>query len=157
MSALPQLGEVELHVHEAELAADHARTVRGYLDRATVRPLRGPEGEVLPGVRWILTPGHSQGHVAFLVDTADGLVAIAGDTPGPDPSWFARMEMPEALPNREQHLASLRAIRDRGPAVVIPGHNPPIELGDAQPAAGEPARGVEEGAPDPPSPHEGAP
>ena len=61
---------------------------------------------------------------------ADGLVAIAGDTPGPDPGWFARMDLPEGFPRREEHLAAFRAIRAERPAVMIPGHNPPVELGE---------------------------
>ena len=72
VSALPQLGEVDLHVHEIELATPHARAVRGALDRASVRPMGGSSGEVLPGVRWILTPGHTDGHVAYLVESDAG-------------------------------------------------------------------------------------
>jgi glyoxylase-like metal-dependent hydrolase (beta-lactamase superfamily II) len=131
VSALPQLGEVELLVHAAELETPHARAGRGWRDRAGVRPLEGAAGEALPGVRWILTPGHTDGHVAFLVETGDGLVAIAGDTPGPDPSWFAEDRLPDDHPRRDEHLAAFRAIRDAGPRVVIPGHNPPLEIAPA--------------------------
>ena len=128
VSALPQLGEVELHVHEDELATDHARAGRGFRDRAVERPLSGTAGEVLPGIRWIHTPGHTDGHVAVLVDTDDGVVAITGDTPGPDPAWFARMDLPDDHPRRDEHLAAFRAIRAEGPSVLIPGHNPPVAL-----------------------------
>lgn len=127
-SALPQLGDVDLHVHEAELETPHARAGRGWRDRAAERPLTGASGEVLPGVRWIHTPGHSDGHVAFLVEAAEGLVAIAGDTPGPDPSWFAEGRLPDDHPRRDEHLAAFRAIRDAGPALLIPGHTPPVRL-----------------------------
>lgn len=128
VSALPQLGEVDLYVHEIELATPHARAGRDVRDRATERPLTGAEGEVLPGLRWILTPGHTDGHVAVLVDTEDGVVAIAGDTPGPDPAWFARMTLPDDHPRRDEHLAAFRAIREQRPSVLIPGHNPPVAL-----------------------------
>jgi N-acyl homoserine lactone hydrolase len=131
VSALPQLGEVDLHVHERELAEPHAAAGRGARDRAVERPLSGAAGEVLPGVRWILTPGHTEGHVAFLVDTDAGVVAVAGDTFGPDPGWFARMELPAGHPRRDDHLAAFRAIRAAGPAVVIPGHTPPVALAGA--------------------------
>ena len=130
LSALPQLGEVDLHAHELELATPHAHAQRGVLDRARIRPMAGDRGEVLPGVRWIHTPGHTDGHVAFLVDSDDGLVAIAGDTPGPDPEWFARTDLPAGFPNREEHLAAFRAIRAEGPRIMIPGHNPPVALDD---------------------------
>lgn len=129
VTALPQLGEVDLHVHERELAEPHARAGRGTRDRATVRPMAGGAGEVLPGVRWILTPGHTEGHVAFLVDTDEGPVAIAGDTLGPDPRWFAEMDLPAGHPRREEHLAAFRAIRGAGPVLVIPGHTPPVRTG----------------------------
>lgn len=131
LSALPQLGEVDLHAHELELATPHAHAQRGVLDRARLRPMAGERGEVLPGVRWIHTPGHTEGHVAFLVDSDEGLVAIAGDTPGPDPEWFARTDLPAGYPNREQHLAAFRAIRAEGPRILIPGHNPPVALDGA--------------------------
>jgi glyoxylase-like metal-dependent hydrolase (beta-lactamase superfamily II) len=125
VSALPQLGEVELVVHEAELATPHAAAGRGWRDRATERPLTGVSGEALPGVRWIHTPGHTDGHVAYLVETEAGPVAIAGDTPGPDPSWFAEGRLPDDHPRRDEHLAAFRAIRESGATVMIPGHNPP--------------------------------
>ena len=128
ISALSQLGPVDLHAHEIELATPHAHAMRGALDTATVRPMTGAGGEALPGVRWILTPGHTDGHVAFLVDSDDGLVAIAGDTLGPDPAWFARMDLPEDHPRRAEHMAAFRAIRDAAPRMVIPGHNPPTTL-----------------------------
>jgi N-acyl homoserine lactone hydrolase len=128
VSALPQLGEVDLHVHEIELREPHAHAGRGARDRARERPMTGEAGEVLPGLRWILTPGHTEGHVVFLVDTDEGVTAIAGDTLGPDPAWFAAMDLPEGFPRRDDHLAAFRAIRAQDPAVVIPGHTPPVRL-----------------------------
>ena len=50
------------------------------------------------------------------------------DTLGPDPGWFAAMDLPEGFPRRDDHLAAFRAIRAEGPAVVIPGHTPPVRL-----------------------------
>lgn len=132
LSALPQLGECELHVHEAELDTDHGRTQRGLLDGVTVHRLTTGEGEVREGIRWVHTPGHSPGHVAFAIDTDDGLVVVAGDTLGPDPEWFERMDLPEGFPERDAHLAAFRRIRDLEPAVVVPGHNPPIDLRSAR-------------------------
>jgi hypothetical protein len=40
------------------------------------------------------------------------------------------MELPEGLPERAAHLAAFRRIRALDPDVVIPGHNPPIMLGE---------------------------
>jgi N-acyl homoserine lactone hydrolase len=135
LSALPQLGDVELVVHEAELDTPHARRQRGLLDAARVTTLSGGAGEIREGLRWVHTPGHSPGHVAVLAETGEGLVAIAGDTLGPDPVWFERMDPPADLPERDAHLAAFRTLRDLRPALVVPGHNPPFrpvaEGGDA--------------------------
>jgi glyoxylase-like metal-dependent hydrolase (beta-lactamase superfamily II) len=122
------LGGGEVHVHEAELDTPHGRLQRGLLERVRLRPFAGDAGELWPGVRWVHTPGHSPGHVAVLVDAPEGLVAIAGDTLGPDPGWFERMELPEGFPEREAHLAAFRRLRELRPALVIPGHNPPVPL-----------------------------
>jgi N-acyl homoserine lactone hydrolase len=134
ITALPQLGDVDLVVHELEIDTPHGRATRATRDRARVQLLRGDSGQVLPGVRWIHTPGHTPGHVAFMVDTADGLVAIAADTLGPDPRWFREMTLPEAHPERAAHLAAFARIREAAPALVIPGHNPPERLGGPESA-----------------------
>jgi len=129
VSALPQLGPVTVHVHEAELETPYGRRQRGLLDAATVVLLRGDAGEILPGLRWIHTPGHAPGHIAVLVDAADGLTVIAGDTMGPDPGWYTRRDPPAGLPEREAHLAAYARIAALRPARIIPGHYPPIQGG----------------------------
>jgi N-acyl homoserine lactone hydrolase len=127
VSALPQLGDVTLYVHQDELDSDHGRRQRGLLDRADVRPLTGAEGEIAPGIAWIHTPGHAPGHIAVVVD-GDERVVIAGDTLGPNPEWFMQMTLPAGFPEREAHLEAFRRIRAQAPVVVIPGHNPPVRL-----------------------------
>jgi len=126
LSALPQLGDVELVVHERELDTPHGRAQRGLLDGVRVTVLTGDGGEIRKGLRWVHTPGHSPGHVAVLAETDEGLVAIAGDTLGPDPAWFERMDPPADLPERDAHLAAFRTLRELRPAVIVPGHNPPF-------------------------------
>jgi glyoxylase-like metal-dependent hydrolase (beta-lactamase superfamily II) len=128
LSALPQLGEVVVHVHAAELDAPYARRQSGLLDGLDVRPLEGDGGEILPGLGWVHTPGHSPGHIAVVAECDDGRVVIAGDTLGPDPDWFWRGELPEGFPDRDAHLAAFRTLRGLGPALVVPGHNPPFRL-----------------------------
>lgn len=136
ISALPQLGPVDLHVHEVELGTPHARSGRGARDAATVRPFAGAAGELLPGVRFVHTPGHTDGHVAYFVDTDEGEVAVVGDTLGPDPGWFAQMDLPAGHPRRAEHLDAFRAIAARRPARIIPGHYGPF-AGDRPPARRE--------------------
>jgi len=77
----------------------------------------------------MLTPGHCDGLISLLVDTDEGLVVIASDCVGPLPEYFDEMDLPEDFgPEREELLEQWRRIRDLDPAVVIPGHNPPVRL-----------------------------
>lgn len=130
LSALPQLGDVELVVHEAELDTPYARRQQGLLDAVSVTRLSGEEGEIRPGIRWIHTPGHAPGHIAVIAECRGGRVVIAGDTLGPDPGWFERMDPPAALPERDAHLEAFRRIRACDARVIVPGHNPPFRLPD---------------------------
>ena len=128
LSALPQLGDVDLFVHEAELDTPYARRQQGLLDAVSVQVLTGDHGDIRPGLGWIHTPGHAPGHVAVIADCQDGRVIVAGDTLGPDPGWFDRMDLPQGFPDRDAHLEAFRRIRALDPHVVIPGHNPPVRL-----------------------------
>ncbi|MGZ5374888.1 MAG: MBL fold metallo-hydrolase [Solirubrobacterales bacterium] len=116
-------------VHRIETEAPYAQIVAGVTELANLKILEGEEGEIEPGLRWILTPGHSDGLITLLVDTDEGLVAIASDCVGPLPEYFDQMELPEDFgPEREQLLEQWRRIRDLDPAVVIPGHYDPVRL-----------------------------
>ncbi len=118
------------YVHKLETEAPYSQIVAGQLENANLEVLDGEEGEIEPGLRWIRTPGHSDGLITLLVDTDDGLVAIASDCVGPLPEYFDQMDLPEDFgPERDELLAQWRKIRDLEPAVVIPGHNPPVKLG----------------------------
>jgi N-acyl homoserine lactone hydrolase len=117
------------YVHRLETEAPYAQVVAGVLEMANLEVLDGDRGEIEPGLRWILTPGHTDGLISLLVDTDGGLVVIASDCVGPLPEYFERMELPEDFgPEREELLRQWRRIRDLDPAVVIPGHNPPVRL-----------------------------
>jgi glyoxylase-like metal-dependent hydrolase (beta-lactamase superfamily II) len=117
------------YVHKLETEAPYAQLVSGVLEMANLEVLDGEEGEIEPGLRWIRTPGHSDGLISLLVDTDDGLVVIASDCVGPLPEYFDEMDLPEDFgPERDELLEQWKRIRDLDPAVVIPGHNPPVEL-----------------------------
>jgi glyoxylase-like metal-dependent hydrolase (beta-lactamase superfamily II) len=117
------------YVHKLETEAPYAQLVAGVLEMANLEVIEGEEGEIEPGLRWIRTPGHSDGLISLLVDTDDGLVVIASDCVGPLPEYFDEMDLPEDFgPEREELLHQWKRIRDLDPAVVIPGHNPPVEL-----------------------------
>jgi N-acyl homoserine lactone hydrolase len=116
-------------VHRLETEAPYAQIVAGVLEMADLEVLDGDEGEIEPGLRWIRTPGHSDGLISLLVDTDEGLCVIASDCVGPLPEYFEEMDLPEDFgPEREELLGQWRRIRDLDPAVVIPGHNPPVSL-----------------------------
>jgi glyoxylase-like metal-dependent hydrolase (beta-lactamase superfamily II) len=118
-----------VYVHRLETEAPYAQIVAGALEMANLEVLDGEEGEIEPGIRWLRTPGHSDGLISLLVDTDDGLVVIASDCVGPLPEYFDRMDLPQDFgPEREELLEQWRRIRELEPAVVIPGHNPPVRL-----------------------------
>jgi glyoxylase-like metal-dependent hydrolase (beta-lactamase superfamily II) len=118
-----------VYVHRLETEAPYAQLVAGQLETVNLELLDGDEGEIEPGVRWIRTPGHCDGLITILVETDEGLTAIASDCVGPLPEYFDEMDLPlDFGPEREELLEQWRRIRELEPAVVIPGHNPPVRL-----------------------------
>ena len=117
------------YVHRLEIEAPYSQIVSGQLANAQLEILDGDQGEIGPGLRWIRTPGHADGLITLLVDTDEGLVAVASDCVGPLPEYFDRMDLPEDFgPEREELLRQWERIRDLQPHIVIPGHNPPVVL-----------------------------
>jgi glyoxylase-like metal-dependent hydrolase (beta-lactamase superfamily II) len=130
VEALIEFPQRETHVHEIELDAPYTAFQQSVLDTVRINKLTGDEGEIEPGLRWIRTPGHSEGLISLLVDTDEGLVVIASDCVGPLPEYFDEMDLPEDFgPEREELLRQWQRIRDLAPHTVIPGHNPPVVLG----------------------------
>ncbi len=126
LAAWPQR---RVFVHRLETEAPYAQIVAGQLETARLEILDGEEGEIEPQIRWLRTPGHSDGLITILVDTDDGLVAIASDCVGPLPEYFDEMDLPEDFgPERGELLEQWRRIRELDPAIVIPGHNPAVRL-----------------------------
>jgi glyoxylase-like metal-dependent hydrolase (beta-lactamase superfamily II) len=118
-----------VYVHRLETEAPYAQLVAGQLETVNLELLEGDEGEIEPGLRWIRTPGHCDGLITILVDASAGLTAIASDCVGPLPEYFEEMDLPDDFgPEREELLEQWRRIRELDPAVVIPGHNPPVHL-----------------------------
>jgi glyoxylase-like metal-dependent hydrolase (beta-lactamase superfamily II) len=131
VQALVEFAQRETYVHEIEMQAPYTAIESGKLDMVNVTTLTGDEGEIEPGVRWILTPGHSDGLISLLIDTDDGLVVIASDCVVPLPEYFDEMDLPEDFgPERDELLRQWARIRELGPHMVIPGHNPPVVLED---------------------------
>ena len=129
VQALIEFTQRETYVHEIEMEAPYTAIEQGVLDMVRIEKLTGDEGEIEPGVRWIRTPGHSNGLISLLIDTDDGLVVIASDCVGPLPEYFDDMDLPEDFgPERDELLQQWRRIRELDPHMVIPGHNPPVVL-----------------------------
>jgi N-acyl homoserine lactone hydrolase len=119
----------KVYAHKLEVEAPYAAIVSGMLENVEVETLDGDEGEIEPGLRWLRTPGHSDGLISLLVDTEDGLAVIASDCVGPLPEYFDEMDLPEDFgPERDELLEQWRRIRDLKPNLVVPGHNPPVVL-----------------------------
>jgi glyoxylase-like metal-dependent hydrolase (beta-lactamase superfamily II) len=105
------------------------------LDRRLVLGSEGlAEGDVVAGagleLRVWATPGHSSDSLCFLLDPQDGTppAVLTGDT------VLGRGTTVVAYPdgNLADYLASLRRLRELGPATVLPGHGPELRsAGDA--------------------------
>ncbi|GAB4259655.1 MAG: hypothetical protein Kow00122_17050 [Thermoleophilia bacterium] len=95
-----------------------------------LRLLEGETGEIGPGLRFLLTPGHTAGSICVAARVAEGTLVVAGDTVGPLPEYFDRMKLPDTFPERAALLESWWKIRDLQPDVIIPGHNPPMVPGE---------------------------
>jgi glyoxylase-like metal-dependent hydrolase (beta-lactamase superfamily II) len=94
------------------LRADRRRSARV----GNLEILDGDQGEIEPGIRWLLTPGHSDGLISLLVDTDDGLVVIASDCVGPLPEYFDQMDLSEDFgPEREEPLEQWPGSGTSGP------------------------------------------
>jgi N-acyl homoserine lactone hydrolase len=72
-----------IHVQARELAdarTQHRYTIRGWVDfpGATYAEHDG-EVEILPGMRLVPAPGHSEGHQIVVIETDEGPVVLGGD------------------------------------------------------------------------------
>lgn len=109
---------VYVHPLEAE------RVAEAYSKVALAGDRRLTVGDVT--VRSVHTPGHSPGHLAFLIEE-DG-VALVGDlVAGEGSSWVG---VPEG--DVSAYLESLERLRALGPARLGPGHGPVVETADAK-------------------------
>jgi Zn-dependent hydrolases, including glyoxylases len=115
-------------VHELELDDPDWPMVTGLLPTARLRLLSGDAGELTPGITWVRTPGHTEGGVCFRVDTAEGLVVLAGDTIGPLRDDYERVAAgAHASEGSDPVLAaSWRAIASWRAVLLIAGHVPPF-------------------------------
>lgn len=91
--------------------------------------------EVLPGVRAYDAPGHTPGHLVFVLTGPDRDVIFTGDSAKNRPELVSRVA--DMSMNLAQHQATFALIwglwRQRPGSVVIPGHDVPMVLEDGVP------------------------
>jgi N-acyl homoserine lactone hydrolase len=73
-------------------------------------------------VRAVYTPGHTAGHVSYLLRTESGEVLVAGDAVYTRHA-LATGHLPTVMANEERFTASLDQIRAYEGGLVIPGHD----------------------------------
>jgi glyoxylase-like metal-dependent hydrolase (beta-lactamase superfamily II) len=111
-------------VHERETRSPSWTLVGGLLELLPLERLAGEEGELAPGVEWMRTPGHCDGHISLRVAAADGPVVLCGDTIGPGRAEFDAMR--PSGPAAAELLTSWERIRAWCPATIIAGHLTPF-------------------------------
>jgi glyoxylase-like metal-dependent hydrolase (beta-lactamase superfamily II) len=99
---------------------DHADA----LELLGVEPARLGDGEMAGPLKAVATPGHAADHVCFLFEAEEGLVAFSGDLVlGEGYSFVPPREHGGSLAD---YLDSLRRLRELRPALLYPGHGPPV-------------------------------
>jgi glyoxylase-like metal-dependent hydrolase (beta-lactamase superfamily II) len=73
-------------------------------------------------VRALYTPGHTAGHVSYLLRTASGEVLVAGDAVYTRHT-LATGHLPAVMASEERFVASLDQIRRYDGGLVVPGHD----------------------------------
>jgi glyoxylase-like metal-dependent hydrolase (beta-lactamase superfamily II) len=121
------------HLHVEELAARHDRD-DGRLVTVT------DEDEIMLGIRALRVPGHTPGHLALRVTTADGALIFAGDSVKNIrelATTTADLTMDEAASRRS--ITRLRDLRRTDDALLVPGHDAPLRGDGTRFARTEPA------------------
>jgi glyoxylase-like metal-dependent hydrolase (beta-lactamase superfamily II) len=95
---------------------DHAEGLAMLLDRVGEVPVLRAGVEVASPFEVMPLPGHADDHVVFLWQR----VAFTGDAVLGEGSVFVAGDM-------AGYLDGLRRLRERDPAVLCPGHGPPVE------------------------------
>jgi glyoxylase-like metal-dependent hydrolase (beta-lactamase superfamily II) len=120
---------IPIWVQPAEWAAAHEpdHTIVEWVDYdgADIRE-RGGDHLVVPGVRVIATPGHTAGHQSVAVDTAEGLVVLAGQACYTAGEWDGdpdALEGRSSAPDVPAYDRSIQRLRDLSPALVLFGHD----------------------------------
>ncbi len=95
-----------------------------FLDR--VLPVRG-DASIIPGVRVLLTPGHTPGCQSVLVETVDGLVVLPGDNISLlDSLKVTPPHLPGIVVDAYDFYNSMEKLSRLGPCRIMPAHEKSI-------------------------------
>jgi N-acyl homoserine lactone hydrolase len=115
---------VPIHVQARELADARSLdnyTIREWIDFDGAKYVEHEgEAELLPGIRLLPTPGHTDGHQSVLVDTPDGLVVIGGDVG----VWFGELNSGTTEGQRRVLALGAPTWLSHAPGPKIPEHRP---------------------------------
>lgn len=121
--------DVPIYVQAAEWELAHTtdHTILEWIDFAGSRylPLTG-DHEPVAGIRIVATPGHTGGHQSLAVETAGGLVVLAGQAVYTVDEWAGspdELEGRTSAPDRAAYDRSLARLRDLEPTEVYLGHD----------------------------------
>jgi N-acyl homoserine lactone hydrolase len=125
-SAFPDI-PTYVQATEWELAHTTDHTILEWIDFPSARyvPLVG-DHEPFDGIRIVATPGHTRGHQSLAVDTADGLVVLAGQAVYTVDEWAGtpdELEGRSSAPDQAAYDGSLDRLRALEPERVFLGHD----------------------------------
>ncbi len=109
-------GRAEVVIHKKEGAPRCASGQGRRVDADT---------ELFPGVRVILTPGHTRGSISVAADTPEGTWVMAGDAL-PTADNYVGWVPPGINYDPEVALVSMKHIVDMA-WMIVPGHGPPFK------------------------------
>jgi N-acyl homoserine lactone hydrolase len=118
-----------IYVQPAEWQAAHQPdyTILDWIDFPGARyEARAGDHAILPGIRLLATPGHSPGHQSLAVDTAEGLVVLAGQAVYSHGEWIgteAAREGRSSAPDTLSYDRSVERLRALHPRRVLFGHD----------------------------------
>jgi N-acyl homoserine lactone hydrolase len=125
----PAFPEVPIYVQAAEWELAHTtdHTILEWIDFPNARyvPLTG-DHEPFDGFRIVATPGHTRGHQSLAVETADGLVVLAGQAVYTVDEWAGtpdELEGRSGAPDKAAYDASVVRLRDLAPERLYFGHD----------------------------------
>ena len=112
---------------EWELAHTPDHTILHWVDYpgAAVRPVSG-DHEIAPGIGVVATPGHTRGHQSLSIQTAEGLVVLAGQACYTAGEWEGdddALEGRSTAPDPAAYDCSIERLRALRPARVLFGHD----------------------------------